>query len=326
WSMEQALQPLYEKWEKDVQKWDADDRRRRLEELNKCKTPGEKANHDLDLFLAHYFLTDGQPDQQKTPRPLSLEGFDQRLTLHLKAGEIPGLYTVSGGSGNNRTICIGWDIGSVNSLARSIDARAREAEKREREMKWEKAMEAHAQFTSTLKPPPPSRGRKAKPRFDLEQYQGSYIVKCDSVTNGWKHLNSHILTMNIFLGEEGSLTANYDFGIITGTMLLSNDEETLDDLVGDSGSDDDSAESKDNDEETKKGRKRSLVKDTKRKSKGRPVKKKKAGPSLSRRVFYRLRGKETSEGQILPDPEPGQIDFVNNNYFLYSEKREGPEA
>ncbi|KAF5671952.1 AT hook motif family [Fusarium denticulatum] len=228
-SMEQALQPLYEKWQQEVQHWDTNDRRKRLDELNKCKTPGEKASYDLDLFLEHYFTTNGQPDHHKTPDPLSLEGFDDRLGLNLRAGEVPGF--------------------GVDKRARAL-----EAEKHEKEMKWTQAMEAHEQFVSTLKPPPPSRGRKPKPSFNLGKCQGSYIVKCDPA-------------------KGNSLRANFDFGIITGAMLLSNDEETLDDLVGS----DDGSETEDSndseDEETKKGRKRSMKKNTKGANKGRPVKK-----------------------------------------------------
>lgn len=313
--MEQALHPLYEKWQKDVQEWDANDRRKRLEELNKCKTPGDNANYDLDLFLEHYFTTNGQPDHHKTPEPLSLEGFHDRLGLHLKAGEVPGLYTKSGGSQDNRTLCIGWDTKAVDALAASINTRAREAEKHEREMKWTQAMKAHEQFVSTLKPPPPSRGRKAKLHFDLEKCEGSYIIKCDPVTDGWKHLNSHILTMDIFPGEGNSLRANFDFGIIVGAMLLSNDEENLDDLAG---SHNESGTEESDDEETKKSRKRSIKKGTRGANKGRPSKKKKITPSLSRRVFYRLRGKETGEGEILPDVEAGEIDFLNDDCTKFS--------
>lgn len=313
--MEQALHPLHEKWQKDVQEWDANDRRKKLEELNKCKTPGDKANYDLDLFLEHYFTTNGQPDHHKTPEPLSLEGFEDRLGLHLKAGEVPGLYTKSGGYQDKRTLCIGWNIKAVDALAASINTRAREAEKHEREMKWTQAMKAHERFVSTLKPPPPSRGRKANPIFNLENCEGSYIIKCDPVTDGWKHLNSHILTMDIFPGEGNSLRANFDFGIIVGAMFLSNDEETLDDLVG---SDNESGTEESDEEETKKGRKRSIKKGTKGANKGRPSKKKKITTSLSHRVFYRLRGKETAEGEILPDVEAGEIDFLNDDCTKFS--------
>jgi hypothetical protein len=129
--MEQALNPLYEKWQKDVQEWDANDKRKRLAELNICKTPGDKADYDLDLFLEHYFITNGQPNHHKTPDPLSLGGFDDRLGLHLKAGEVPGLYTKSVGPNDNRTLCMGWNIKAADALAASINTRALEAEKHE---------------------------------------------------------------------------------------------------------------------------------------------------------------------------------------------------
>ncbi|KAF5566769.1 hypothetical protein FPHYL_3711 [Fusarium phyllophilum] len=302
-SMEQALHPLHEKWQQDVQEWDTNDRRKILEELNKCKTPGEKANYDLDLFPEHYFTTNGHPDHHKTRDPLSLEGFDDRLGLHLKAGEVPGLYTKRGGPKDNRTLCIGWDTKAVDALAASINTRAREAEKHEKEMKGTQAMEAHELFVSTLKPPPPSRGRKANPSFDLEKCQGSYIVKCDPVTDG----------------DGNSLRANFDFGIVTGAMFLPNDKETLDDLVeSDDGSGTEDSEDSEDEEETKKGRKRSIKKETKGANKGRPAKKKKSVTPLSRRVFYRLRGKETSEGEILPDAEAGEIDFLSDDCTKFS--------
>ncbi|KAM0541066.1 hypothetical protein ACHAPJ_013391 [Fusarium lateritium] len=322
-----------QKWESDVREWDEKEKQRKQEAFNRCTTAGEKAAYDLDLFLDHYFLTDGKPDELKTSEPLALEGFDQRLTLHLMAETIPGLHTVSGGSGSNRTLCIGWNRSAVINLARSIDSRAREAAKQLKEEKWKEAMEEHLQYVSastskTIRP----KG-KGKQRFDLRQCQGSYIIKCDVVTDGWEDLALHILTLDIYAGKDGKLTANYDFGIIEGTMLLADNEESLDAITGtldDSDADsetEDSEESEDGDEdgerEQKKGRKRSLVQDTKSKSKAkgkgnRSAKRQKAAPSLSRRVFYRMRGRETGEGEILSDPEPGQIDFLNDGCTKFS--------
>jgi hypothetical protein len=126
--------------------------------------------------------------------------------------------------------------------------------------------------------------------------------------------------MNIFPGKGNSLRANYDFRIITGAMLLYNDEETLDDPVGDSDDNsgtDDSAESEDK-EHTKSGGKRNLKKDTEGKTKCRPAKKKRIMPSLSRRDIYRLRGEETGEGEILSDTEAGEIDFLNDDCTKFS--------
>ncbi|KAF4445992.1 AT hook motif family protein [Fusarium austroafricanum] len=123
--------------------------------------------------------------------------------------------------------------------------------------------------------------------------------------------------MNIFAGKRGGLKANYDFGIITGTMLLSTDEGILGDPDCDSHSDE-SEESEDEEEETTKGRKRTLTQVAKEKGKENskpclPPKKKTITPSISRHVFYRLYGRETGEGQVLPEAHPGQIDFLNDN-------------
>ncbi|KAF4955686.1 hypothetical protein FGADI_4379 [Fusarium gaditjirri] len=323
-SMERDLLPLYKKWEKDVREWDINDRQRRLVEFDSCETPGQKASYDLHLFLSHYFTTDGQPDQRKTPEPLSLEGFCQRYQLEEMVRRIPGLCTAAGGSGNHKTICIGWNKSAVALLAADITSRALDAEKHEAEMRWEKAMDQHRQFVSTLKTPAPSQDRKGKKVFDLELCQGSYVIKCDPVTSGWQYLNSHILTMNIFAGKKSTLRATYDFGIIEGTMHLSNEDDFLVDLTDDRDDDDsqtdDIAESEDESEEKEitNGRKRSLAQDLKNKRKSRPHKKRRLAPSLSRRVFYRLRGQETGEGQVLPDPEPGQIDFLDDNCTKFS--------
>ncbi|KAF5665605.1 hypothetical protein FCIRC_10473 [Fusarium circinatum] len=125
--------------------------------------------------------------------------------------------------------------------------------------------------------------------------------------------------MNIFPGEGDSLRANFDFGIIAGAMFLSNDEDTLDDLVGcDDGSATEDSDDSDDEGETKKGRKRSMKKEAKGANRGRPAKKKKIATSLSRRVFYRLRGKETGEGKILPDAEAGEIDFLSDDCTKFS--------
>ncbi|KAJ4268981.1 hypothetical protein NW762_003052 [Fusarium torreyae] len=331
-SMERTLQPLYQNWESDVREWDEKEKQRKQEALNRCTTAGEKAAYDLDLFLDHYFLTDGKPDELKTSEPLALEGFDQRMTLHLRAETIPGLHTVSGGFGSNRTLCIGWNRNAVVDLARSIDSRAREAAKRLKEEKWKEAMGEHFQYVSASTPKTMRPKGKGKQRFDLRQCQGSYIIKCDVVTDGWEDLAFHILTLEIYAGRDGKLTANYDFGIIEGAMLLADNEESLDAIAGTLDDSDDNSEMSDSEESggededegrEKKGRKRSLVQDIKSKSKAkgkdnRSTKRQKAGPSLSRRVFYRMRGRETGEGEIFSTPEPGQIDFLNDGCTKFS--------
>ncbi|KAF5972227.1 AT hook motif family protein [Fusarium bulbicola] len=61
-----------------------------------------------------------------------------------------------------------------------------------------------------------------------------------------------------------------------------------------------------------------MKKDTKGANKCRPVKTKKSVISQSRRVFYRLRGKETGEDEILPGAEAGEIDFLSDDCTKFS--------
>ncbi|KAF4473228.1 hypothetical protein FAGAP_13339 [Fusarium agapanthi] len=127
------------------------------------------------------------------------------------------------------------------------------------------------------------------------------------------------LMLYIFPGERNSLRANFDIGIIKGTMLLSNDKETLDDLVGaDNDSGTEESDDSENEEETKKGCKRSMKKGRKGANKGRPAKQKKITTLLPVRVLYRLRGKETGEGNILPDTEAREIDFLSDDCTKFS--------
>lgn len=111
-------------------------------------------------------------------------------------------------------------------------------------------------------------------------------------------------------------------------MLLGLSEEVLDkmaepeshsDSASDCGSPDDDDDDDDEEEESDrdqkhKGKKRlaKAVSNEKAHGAGPGAKRGKMMPSLSRRVYYRLRGRETGEGQILPDIESGHLDFMSD--------------
>ncbi|KAJ3469585.1 hypothetical protein MRS44_003650 [Fusarium solani] len=333
-AMERRLAPLHKKWEDDVRAWDTRKKRKEDEAFNRCTTPGERASCDLGRFLDYYFLTNGEPDRTKTPEAFAVYGFDGRASLHHMAEKIPGLYTMSGGPDENRTLCIGWDHSAVSRLAMAVGRQAYEEQKKKEESRWEEAMEAHQDYLSKFGQGSSSQGKKTpaskgKPSrcFELGRCIGSYAVKCDAVSDGWSSMSD--FTMDICEGKNGTLVADYDFGIIQGTMLLSQSEETLDALTGagddsDNGSDDGSDDGADSeefdqdeeeeDDERPKTKKR-LAKDIGASIKGTASasKRRKVTPSLARRVYYRLRGLETGEGEILPDPEPGLLDFISDS-------------
>ncbi|KAJ3540543.1 hypothetical protein NM208_g5017 [Fusarium decemcellulare] len=319
--MERELEPA--RWRrKDDQALDAKKKQKDDEAFSKCKTPGARAKCDPDRFMNHYFLTDGKPDPLKTPEPLAVYGYGERYALQALAFRIPGLEYVSGGTLKNRIPCIGWDRDAVFALSRSVTAEARREMKKKQEARWEKAMHVHRSYLSQ-----PNQNDSSQNSFELEQCRGSYIVECDEITDGWDDMP--ILTMDICDSKvAGTLTAAFHFGIFAGTMILSDSKQRLDDLIGpeddsdsefesDSLDEEDYEEDEEEEDDDKKttSKKRSVTKAGEKS--GPPDKRQKPTPTPSGRVFYRLRGRETGEGEIYPDPEPGHMDFPSDGYATF---------
>ncbi|KAH8683847.1 hypothetical protein BGZ61DRAFT_455347 [Ilyonectria robusta] len=310
-SMRRDYEPLQQAWERDVRAYDAKKKYQDDDKFAKCTTPGQRASLDLNRFIEYYFLTDGQPDQAKTTKPLAVHGFGDRASLHRIAERVDGLHTVSGGTGMDRTLCIGWHLGAVRSLAEGISAEAAKIRKQQQDSKWENAMEAHRQYVK----------QSQAPSFDLQRCRGSYIVQCLPVSNGWSETRDITFTLDVCRGTKGTLIADFQFGIIEGTMLLGLSDEVLDNIAepeshsDDCGSPDDDDDEEEPDQDQKgKGKKRlaKAVSNEKARGAGHDAKRGKMMPSLSRRVYYRLRGRETGEGQILPDIESGHLDFMSD--------------
>ncbi|KAK7509842.1 uncharacterized protein IWZ02DRAFT_435929 [Phyllosticta citriasiana] len=201
------------------------DRRRDAKAWNNLQSPGERANHDFARFVDFYFLTDGIPDKTKTPEPLALYELRDRKGLHEFAGRIAGLETKSGGSGEDRALCIGWDRSAVWNLVRQMDMQEHEKKEREQEAKWEASMEAHRDYVADLGSKT-SRG----PGYDFEDGLG----------------------LDMSLGHDGSQEAAYDFGPIEGTMLLDLSEEKVAELAVELDSDGGEDESDEEEEEEEK--------------------------------------------------------------------------
>jgi hypothetical protein len=74
-AMRKDYEPAFRDWAARAAAWDAEQQRQKDAAWEKCVTPGERAAHDLDRFVAHYFLgADGRPDRSKTREPLALYG------------------------------------------------------------------------------------------------------------------------------------------------------------------------------------------------------------------------------------------------------------
>ncbi|KAL0931166.1 AT hook motif family protein [Colletotrichum truncatum] len=200
---------------------------------------------------------------------------------------------------------------------------------------WEREVEAW-DTSGMLAPKAQQRGlpankkgaalkNKPAPPFDIGQCKGSYVMKCNAVMHGFDVSPKQPLTLNITVGKDGLLIAAYDFGMIEGTMILSLSEEKLDSVVELDSAPEDREEDSDeypdyssDDEEHRPGQK--TLKETaalKKRAAGslsgqRLAKRsKRMTPSLSRRVYYRLRGRETGEGEILYETSSGHLDFLD---------------
>ncbi|KAL7960328.1 hypothetical protein V8C34DRAFT_276861 [Trichoderma compactum] len=337
-SMRADYEPLQQKWEADWAAWSAEKKRREDEAFDKCKTPGERAACDINRFMDLYFLTDGKPDKTKTTMAMSLSGFGDRWTLHGMAERIPGLHTCSGGRSPNREVCIGWDRVEVFGLASSISDRDDRASKAKQKAERDQQLERHQKYVDQVQSKKAGKGASKSSRaFSLNRCQGSYIVQCDEIEDGWDDLG--MLTLDISIGKGNTLRAAYYFGIMEGTMILSQSEDTLQAIVGEDGrnaessfsDEDDEGDDEDDDEEddwqdSTGGKKRKLGTISLAKASGAAAvrrtnaKRRKTNPlpSLSSRVYFRLRGRETGEGEVHPDPQAGHIDFMSDSCATFA--------
>lgn len=272
--------------------------------------------------MNHYFLTDGKPDPSKTPEPLVLHGFHDQRSLHVLAGDVPGLETCSGGDGMNRSLYIGWSWFQVYDTAMNLNRPAREAHKEAKNAKWRAAMEKHREFVAKVNN---GKGRKPKAKpFELAMCAGSYVVLCEKIANGYTEGSTQLFTLDIAQprGHQDVISAAFDFVMFEGTMLLSLSQEKLDAIVGEKShgieddftydSYDDDEDSDSDDPRARRKRKASPFQPT-----GRQSKKAKTVKTNEKRVEFVFHGRETGEGQIYADPESGYIDFLGDDCHAF---------
>jgi len=312
-SMRADYEPIHRAWEEAAASWDAEQLAKKDAAWARCSTPGERAELDLERFINHYFLTDGQPDPSKTEEPLALYGFQGRSQLHSKSGKIHGLETCSGGDGDTRTICVGWNRSAVWNLARQVGAESTLQETAKREARWDDSMKHHRALVKETGKTGPEVNPKSMIPAMLQKSRGSYIVRCDYIAEQWPHKEP--LTLDIAPGPRHNVMQGaMNFSIYEGTMLLAVSETVLDDFVQEPGDsdDDDEAEADEGDS----SRKRLPHRPTPTEKSARPSKKAKAEVP-PRRVFVRVRGRETGEGEIQFEAQAGHLDFVDDTYTAF---------
>ncbi|KAL6690047.1 hypothetical protein J3F84DRAFT_405444 [Trichoderma pleuroticola] len=313
--MRADYEPLQQKWEADCAAWRAEMKRRDDEAFARCKTPSERAAFDPQRFIDMYFLTDGEPDMAKTTEALALDGLDRGWKLQDLARKVPGLHT--------------WG-------AKTITDRKDETIRAQNEVLWKEQLERYQKYVAQVQSKGTNGTNQHSEVFNLDRCQGSYIIRCDEITEGWLDtLKGHMLTMDISSGKGSTRRAAYDFGIIEGTMILSLSEDAfqaLDSQYSEGSSGDEDGEDENQDDEDKdrddtdsqvstNGKKRKPGDDVQAQGTGHAnAKRRKTNPlpSPTRRVYFRLHGRETGEGEVLPYPDSGHIDFLSDDYASFA--------
>lgn len=327
-NLHQQLRLDYEKevevWQKTVQNWGEDFQRRQDEQWAQLETPSERAGYDLDRFMNHYFLTDGQPDPAKKPQPLALYGFvDQQTILEIqgRASLVPGLEVVSTGHGQDHTLCIGWDHVAVCGLLGEIEQSAKDRQRQRIQEDWGKVMETHHQLHVAAEQMIDHRAATGKPvTLTLPAARGSFALQCKAITDlcpdhpGLANLSLDISDSPANNGD--TLRAAVNFGVLQGTAILSFSQEVMNWFVR--YYDRTALEAA-----ARNGRHGSMASSSdvttgKRKANGEadgepPNKQQKTeleGPIPEGRLFMQMRAREPIEGKICPDIQHGYLDFT----------------
>jgi hypothetical protein len=296
--MKDEWDPIFAVYLEEERAWRARDNKRRDDEFAQLPTPTAEAEHDLQRFLAKYFLDglNGQPDKSKSPNPIALPGYSNRSTVHQAAERIDGLHTHSGGEGyDDRTIVIGWDRAAVWRLAGEFGAASWERKKKQKQQVWEESLNEHRSFVE--------EGKKNPNIGLLKSYTGSYLIDCKTLSDGWDIEND--MTLDIDESTDPKvLQAAFDFGVLDGTMLLSFSESVIREYAS-TLVDFDSEDREEDLEDEAVGAKRKANAPAKTRKKAAKAE----SANTTRTLHLQWRGRETGEGviQLDEDTDPSHI-------------------
>jgi len=217
---------------------------------------------------------------------------------------------------------IGWDTDKIRSQVRLVEEevvkkRAEEVTKAKtaREREWRRILQRHHEYVKE------HRILDGLPR--LEDLTGSYIVRCDKITE--EYAPGKVMTLDIAKPRNSTGTeAAFHFGIVEGTMLLAISEDSLEMLRQDVelDSDEDASQDSDNIWMRTQGNPGSQ----KRKGMGvrlgpGSAKRKLGATPNANRIYLQWAGRETGEGEIELD-----TDNKNTGYLDFEESRVSANA
>ncbi|RSL41767.1 hypothetical protein CEP54_015717 [Fusarium duplospermum] len=204
-------------------------------------------------------------------------------TIYVEVERVPGLVLISGGSGKNQVLCVGWDRFAVGKLARNFG----ETNQKDEEHQRDNGCENDTDFQPYATAPGQNFANAPQP-LNLEWLFGSYVIQFEGISEDWHRKD--FFTLDIGELNDDVLMAAYDFGDVWGTMILSQSEEKLDLWA--------------------------MLNDNPRKSlakaRQRLPTRYETTPSSPRRLFYQIRGRQRGEDVIFFDPESGHIDILDH--------------
>lgn len=294
------------------------------------RTP-EQLSGEPNWVIERYFLSSGRIDHQKTTAvvgiPLPPHSSYRASQLHEAAAKITGLHHAAGVGPKTKTIFMGWDPVAVDSAAESHASKETIEVQAAGIQREDERSEMHTNYLDTLK-------RKKGPW--TYSPIGSYIIDCEQIEKGWSHLGD--LSLDIRQAKEpGVFEASFDFGILEGIMIISTDNDILDqycaqldrdaesdeEVVGDWSEEDEDRENIEVEGRVETDRK--PLTGSKRKAEAslghsNPSKRSKAMVAQPRTYLLKLKCRETGEGEIQFTEKSGTIKFNNENLASFMGK------
>lgn len=318
--MKKDYHKQFQEWQHTVENWDEIYRLREEEEWAQLETPSERALYNLDRFMEHYFLTDGQPDPAKKPEPIALHDItDEQMMAAVqdRVMFVNGLEIAIGGQGPDRTMCIGWDRAAVCGLAGEIENTVKENQRKRVQDEWERAMQSHRQFVESIQPAKveSSAPQPAGP-MPLTAARGCFVVQCKAVMEKYPdHPNLANIALNITdspANNGETLRAAVDLGVFQGTAVLSFSQPVVDWFVKyyDRSALATTGIAAAATPTGAKGAKRKAAEES---DSQRPAKQRKSNePPPPGRILVRMRGRELIEGMLCPEVQEGYLEFTDS--------------
>lgn len=274
------------------------------------RVPGEYLASHPELLLKKYgFIDDdGAPNHSNTEVvgvPFPSDSDYRTSKFRGAANRIPGLHH-STYHGHEQMIFVGWD--KVRVAAACSNRRGEE----------EREVQAAEQAREKRRSDQHERYLKNRDPYEVQTVVGKYIVDCKEIEDEWPDLTRNI-TLSIRPTSTKDLftdvhKADIDFGMFEGVMMLSGDADSLTPYVGgdDQDSDEDDSDADDSEADgagAQAGRKRKAAKPAP------PPKPPKRPNAVKPRIFHTcMRGRETGEGEISPNPTHGLLTSDHPSY------------